>query len=213
MKLQLIAKDTKPTLGFGGNAKVHNLATALLQDLEKVILESQAIEYIGGHTHGSGTAKELNPSTASHSNGSARFSRHWRRKSSSKACTLGRTATFALSPNQGSIFISSRKTNPSFRSANSADWRRTKGAWKCWRPFWPRTPCGKEPKAQRFHSSRHQTRCCRLANGPLTNWRKRASKGLEDYVEMVHHWSEFPTEPEPEPAGGEREVEGGGVRV
>jgi hypothetical protein len=31
---------------MGGNAKVHNLATALLQDLEKVNLESQAIEYI-----------------------------------------------------------------------------------------------------------------------------------------------------------------------
>jgi hypothetical protein len=44
--LQQIAKETKPTLGMGGNAKVHNLATALLQDLEKVNLGDQAIEYI-----------------------------------------------------------------------------------------------------------------------------------------------------------------------
>jgi hypothetical protein len=46
MKLQEIAKETKPTFGMGGNAKVHNLATALLQDLEKANLESQAIDYI-----------------------------------------------------------------------------------------------------------------------------------------------------------------------
>ena len=45
-KLQKIAKETKPTLGMGGNAKVHNLATALLQDLEKENLGDQAIEYI-----------------------------------------------------------------------------------------------------------------------------------------------------------------------
>ena len=46
MQLQEIAKETKPTLGMGGNAKVHNLATALLQDLEKVNLESREIDYI-----------------------------------------------------------------------------------------------------------------------------------------------------------------------
>ena len=34
---------------------------------------------------------------------------------------LGEDGYVCLSPNQGFIFISSRKTNPSFRSANSAD--------------------------------------------------------------------------------------------
>ena len=45
-KLQQIAKDTKSTLGIGGNQKVHNLATALLQDLEKVDLGDNAIQDI-----------------------------------------------------------------------------------------------------------------------------------------------------------------------
>jgi hypothetical protein len=46
MKLQLIAKETKPIFGMGGNAKVQNLASALLQDLEKVNLEREVIDYI-----------------------------------------------------------------------------------------------------------------------------------------------------------------------
>jgi hypothetical protein len=46
MKLQQIAKETKQTLGMGGNLRVYNLASALLQELGKVNLESQTIEYI-----------------------------------------------------------------------------------------------------------------------------------------------------------------------
>jgi hypothetical protein len=45
-KLQQIEKETKPNFGWGGNLRVHNLASALLQDLEKVNLESPAIDYI-----------------------------------------------------------------------------------------------------------------------------------------------------------------------
>ena len=126
---------------------------------------------------------------------------------------LGRTATFALSPNQGShihfqqedesllsICELGRLTTDEGRMemletllAANALWEGTKGA-----------TLSLEPTSDKVLPARKRT---------INELEETGLKGpFEDYVEMVHYWSEFLTEPEPEPAGGEGEVEGGGLR-